>query len=92
MRRGLLLCIFVLILNLGLSSLPVGASVQQTATIQPGSWAAVDGLGRTLSSSAQVGTPKEDKYVGIFYWNWHTYFSYAEPRNITQIINAHPEA
>lgn len=92
MRRGLLLCIFVLILNLGLSSLPVGASVQQTATIQPGSWAAVDGLGRTLSSSAQVGTPKEDKYVGIFYWNWHTYFSYAEPRNITQIINAYPEA
>lgn len=49
-------------------------------------------LGRTLSSSAQVGTPKEDKYVGIFYWNWHTFFSYAEPRNITQIINNHSEA
>ena len=92
MRRGVLLCIVILILNLSLSSLHVGASAQQTATVQPGSWVAVDGLGRTLSSSAQVGAPKEDKYVGIFYWNWHTYSSYAEPRNITQIINANPEA
>ena len=70
MRRGIvLLCIFVLILSMGLSSVPVGASARQEAAIEPGSWAAVDGLGRTLSSSAQVGTPKENKYIGIFYWN-----------------------
>lgn len=45
MRRGIvLLCIFVLILSMGLSSVPVGAFVRQEATIEPGSWAAVDAL------------------------------------------------
>ncbi len=95
MRRSIvLLCILVLVLCCGSSALTAGASAEPTQlrVVQPGAWAAVDGLGRTLSSAAQVGTPKEDKYVGLFYWNWHTYFAYAEPRNITQIISKHPEA
>ena len=88
MSRGLsLLCCFILIFGMLVPySVRATDMASQSATIQPGAWAAVDGLGRTLSCAEQVGTPKEDKYVGIFFWSWHTNFSYAEPRNITQIL------
>ena len=95
MRRCVvLLCCFALVLGFAMATMPVDAAGEPTEyqVIEPGSWAAVDGLGRTLSSAVQVGAPKEDKYVGIFYWSWHDYFSYADPRNITQIINQYPEA
>ncbi|MBR5281042.1 MAG: hypothetical protein IKU26_08770 [Clostridia bacterium] len=93
MRRGIaLLCCFMIVLGFGMNVSATTQDATSTREIQPGSWTAVDGLGRTLSSSAQVGEPDEEKYVGMFYWNWHTYFSYAEPRNITQIIKSHPEA
>ena len=31
-------------------------------------WTAVDDLGRTVSSNAETGDPKEEKYVGLFYF------------------------
>lgn len=42
----------------------------------PDTWVATDGLDRTLSENEQVGDVKEDKYVGIFYWDWHVSQSY----------------
>jgi hypothetical protein len=35
-------------------------------------WVATDGLGRTLPGFKECGPVKQDKWVGIFYWTWHT--------------------
>jgi hypothetical protein len=34
-------------------------------------WVATDALGRTQPGHGEVGPPKQDKWVGIFYWTWH---------------------
>ncbi len=89
--RGVcVLLLFSVLIGLGMPTDVVATATP--AAIQPGTWAAVDGLGRTLSNATQVGTPKEEKYVGIFYWDWHFAFAKNEPRNITQILNQYPEA
>ncbi len=64
-----------------------------TAEVRPDSWAAVDGLGRTVSTYDDVGETRDGKYVGIFYWTWHYDFARStRARNVTEIINEHPEA
>ncbi len=35
-------------------------------------WVATDALGREVPGFAQCGPVKQDKWVGIFYWTWHT--------------------
>jgi hypothetical protein len=35
-------------------------------------WVAVDGAGRTSLGFSECGPVKPDKWVGIFYWTWHT--------------------
>ena len=35
-------------------------------------WVATDGAGRVLPGSKECGGVKKDKWVGIFYWTWHT--------------------
>ncbi|MBI3851860.1 MAG: hypothetical protein HY298_16515 [Verrucomicrobia bacterium] len=35
-------------------------------------WVATDGAGRTLPGLKECGPVKSDKWVGIFYWTWHT--------------------
>ena len=35
-------------------------------------WVATDGLGRVMPGSRECGPVKKDKWVGIFYWTWHT--------------------
>jgi len=32
---------------------------------------ATDGVGRKLPTHDVVGDPKQDKFVGLFYWTWH---------------------
>ena len=33
---------------------------------------ATDALGRKLPTHQEVGDLKTDKFVGLFYWTWHT--------------------
>lgn len=35
-------------------------------------WPATDGLGRSLPTPEQAGPPRADRFVGIFYFLWHT--------------------
>lgn len=35
-------------------------------------WVATDALGREAPAIAEAGPVKSDKWVGIFYWTWHT--------------------
>ncbi|MFO1486706.1 MAG: hypothetical protein U1F71_25325 [Verrucomicrobiaceae bacterium] len=55
-------------------------------------WVATDVLGRTLPTSDEVGTPKPDRTVGIFYFNWHASFGNPEVHDIAKILKANPTA
>ena len=54
---------------------------------------ATDKLGRSLPGTAETGTPKKDKFVGIFYWTWHNNFADVdEVHDVSKIISKYPEA
>lgn len=56
-------------------------------------WVATDSLGRTLPNHDQVGNIKEDKYVAMFYWTWHTERNAdGGVVNVNQIVSKYPEA
>ncbi len=91
--RRLLLMAFVLIFSLSLVTVPAMAEdAANTPNIRPDTWAAVDGLGRTVSGYSDVGDTRADKTVGIFFHNWHDYWSGSPARNLTEIISQYPEA
>lgn len=58
----------------------------------PDSWVATDALGRTLPMSSEVGLPKANRTVGIFYFNWHTSFGNTQVHDIAKILKANPTA
>lgn len=58
----------------------------------PDTWVATDTLGRSLPMSTEVGTPKLDRTVGIFYFNWHAAFGNQEVHDIAKILKANPTA
>jgi hypothetical protein len=61
-----------------------------TAPIQSSNWVATDAVGRTLPTVSQTGSPRKNKYVGIFYLTWHGAY---EPRTIydvTKILKTNP--
>ena len=61
-------------------------------TVKPDTWAAVDGLGRTLPVKGEVHKKDENKFVGMFYWIWHTNFANSlDARNASEILADHPE-
>src|SRR5579871_2134708 len=55
-------------------------------------WAATDGLGRVLPSYEQVGPPRKDRYVGMFYFLWLGQHVNGGPYDISKIIAQSPTA
>ena len=61
-------------------------------------WSAEDALGRKSITFEEVGAKKSDKYIGMFYWTWHTdniaewVFPDGTIANITEIIANNPGA
>jgi hypothetical protein len=54
---------------------------------------ATDALGRKLPGHAEVGDLRANRFVGIFYWTWHTQLGWDTPAyNTSEIIAAHPDA
>ncbi len=53
-------------------------------------WAATDGLGRTLSDASSAGEPRE-RYVALFFWTWHCQLSSNPPVNVTKLLKEHPD-
>jgi hypothetical protein len=56
----------------------------------PDTWAATDALGRVLPMNEEVGAPKPNRTVGIFYFNWHAAFGNQEVYDIAKILAANP--
>ncbi|MCS6776215.1 MAG: hypothetical protein RMJ43_09510 [Chloroherpetonaceae bacterium] len=71
---------------------------QKPATRYPGrdtfsdTWTATDALGRTLPGYEQVGPPRKNRTVGIFYFLWHGEHVQGGPYDITKILQQDPEA
>jgi hypothetical protein len=70
---------------------PVSA---QTWQVNSEFWAATDALGRKAPDWKQVGNPRNEKYVAMFYWTWHTDDLAAYPYiiDISKILRKNPEA
>lgn len=61
--------------------------------IQSDTWVAVDGLGRSLPNITQVGPPRANRTVGIFYTLHLGYGGGLDgPYDVSNILKAHPEA
>ncbi len=55
-------------------------------------WVATDALGRTMPTGAQVGAPRADRTVGMFYFLWHGAHIQGGPFDITRILAQNPAA
>src|SRR5215217_1181897 len=54
---------------------------------------AIDALGRKLPGYDEAGDLKKDKFVGLFYWTWHTQQSSGNaPYNTSEYLARNPEA
>jgi hypothetical protein len=54
---------------------PKGALPPVTWDTYSDTWVATDGLGRSLPTFEEVGPPRKNKTVGIFYYLWHEFHS-----------------
>ncbi len=85
--------IIAILLFITLSSSLILSFATAEKEILPSTWAAVDGLGRTLSLNDSVGNKREDKIVAMFYWTWHyPWINDHEPITTGSVLDKHPEA
>ena len=80
----------LLFLLTGVLLTPLGAN--EPRDTMPDTWVATDALGRVLPMSAEVGAPKANRTVGIFYFNWHAAFGNPQVHDIAKILKANPTA
>ena len=68
-------------------------SLIYTHEVMPDTWVFTDGLGRVSVTNAEVGDPKEDKTLAMFYWTWHTKaMAAAGYTDTTKLLEKYPEA
>jgi hypothetical protein len=75
-----------------------GAASQPAEPSQPGvPWPATDALGRSAPTAEEVGPPKSDRFVGIFYFLWLNERTNKSPHHegpydVSRILAADPDA
>lgn len=65
-------------------------SLIKTHEVMPDTWVFTDGLGRVSLTNADVGDPRDDKTLAMFYWTWH--IGRPEVKNINNLTEQYPEA
>lgn len=74
----------------------VGTGDAPLSVVQcPGTpWPAVDGLGRPVPTAEEVGQPRSNRFVGIFYFLWHGQYPPMDggPFDVSKILAADPGA
>ena len=65
-------------------------SLIYTHEVMPDTWVFTDGLGRVSLTHAEVGDPRADKTVSMFFWTWHN----GRPTciNVNDAAEKYPEA
>jgi hypothetical protein len=85
-------CLLAAIANIWTSNVKADAP-GAVASINHGvPWPGVDALGRNLPMADEVGGPRADRFVGIFYFLYQGEKVNYGPFDATKIIAAHPEA
>ena len=54
-------------------------------------WAGTDALGRTLPTYRETGGPKPNRWVGMFYWEWHGPDRWGPNYDVTKFLKTHPK-
>ena len=69
-------------------------SLIYTHPVMPDTWVFTDGLGRTSLTYEDVGAPRANKTLAMFYWTWHIEggFTASVPVNLQQICEQYPDA
>jgi hypothetical protein len=67
----------------------VGAELRDTFA---DTWVATDELGRKLPTAREVGPPRLNRTVGIFYFLWHGAHIQGGPYDVTRILSRDPGA
>ncbi len=73
-------------------AIPSEDALVNTHKVMPDTWVFTDGLGRESLTYEDVGAPKDDKTVAMFYWTWHVDLAIDQPLNINNTVEKHPEA
>jgi len=82
----------VLALSLSISTYAVEVSAVPLPSAN-GAYGGIDALGRTLSLQLpDVPQPRNDRYVGLFYFSWLAQHGNRGPYDISKIVKEHPEA
>lgn len=99
---NILHCFFAAALCLGLAGIAFGDSASGSgsgsALVSDSLWnysaglPATDALGRRLPGNEEVGYVRRDRFVGLFYWTWHSNFAHMPARNVTEVLASHPDA
>ena len=66
--------------------------IAQAQNIRSDTWVATDALGRSLPVASQVGPPRANRYVGVFYFLWLGHAGDLGPFDITRILTQDPSA
>lgn len=75
-----------------LALLLIFSSAAGARVTMPDTWVATDGLGRQVSTAENVGPPRKDKFVGIFYFLWLGQHGTDGPFDISKILAKDPNA
>ncbi len=59
--------------------------------IDTANWAGTDDLGRALPGFEQTGPTKQNRYVGLFYWQWHGGLQATNEFDMTDYLKTHPK-
>jgi len=70
----------------------VPAAVPAARDLFSDTWAATDALGRSMPDAAEVGAPRPDKAVGIFYFLWQGTDPNWPLFDITRMLAANPQS
>ena len=65
--------------------------LKSSTNITNQNWLAMDALGRELPEYAAVGPPKENRYVGMFYFLTHNNTNSSGPFNVMEILKKNPK-
>jgi hypothetical protein len=67
-------------------------AVPQSIDTMADTWVATDSLGRQVPTNDQVGPPRKDKAVGVFYFLWLGQHGTNGPFDVTRILSLSPHA